>query len=97
MIARALSCNWIQIEVTDDVWQQCLSTHPDLVLEDVLDTITTPDDIFGDGNGKIFVNRHMQDGRWLIVAYREGAGEHGSFEDAFFSHKPRTSEMRVQL
>lgn len=97
MIARALSCNWIQIEVSDEAWQQSIAAHPDLVLEDVLDTITTPDDLYGDTNGKVFATRHESDGRWLIVAYNEGEGEHGLFLDAFFSTKPRTAEMKVQL
>ncbi len=97
MIARALSCNWIQIEVSDDAWQQSLAAHADLVLEDVLDTITTPDDLFGSTDGKIFATRHIAEGMWLIVAYLEGGGEHGTFVDAFFSHKPRTPEMKVQL
>ena len=97
MIARALSCNWIQIEVNDDQWQQSLVGHPDLELEDVLDTITTPDNLFGDTKEKVFATRHQPDGRWLIVAYTEGTGESGMFLEAFFSTKPRTPEMKVAL
>jgi hypothetical protein len=97
MIARALSCNWIQIEVSDEAWQKSLAAHPDLVLEDVLDAITTPDDLYSDGKNTVYATRHVVEGRWLIVAYQEGEGEHGLFLDAFFSTKPRTPEMKVQL
>ncbi|HYM19554.1 MAG TPA: hypothetical protein VEW28_00965 [Candidatus Kapabacteria bacterium] len=96
MIARALSCNWIQIEVSEDAWQQSLSIQPDLLLEDAVDAIASPDDLWGGNDGKIFAVKHLAEGKWLIVVYTEGE-ETGIFGKAFISPKPKTPEMKRQL
>ena len=96
MIARALSCNWVQIEVLEDVWQQSLSIHPDLLLEDIVDTIASPDDLWGGKDGKIYAVKHLAEHRWLIVCYTE-AEEAGHFINAIISEKPKIPEMKTQL
>ncbi|HET9135757.1 MAG TPA: hypothetical protein VFO76_03905 [Candidatus Kapabacteria bacterium] len=96
MIARALSVNWIQIEVSDEAWQRSLAIHPDLDLEDTLDAISSPDEIWRGKDGKLYVVRHCAEGKYLIVVYTEDK-EAGNFVDAFYSNKPRTPEMKEQL
>ena len=96
MIARALSCNWVQIEVSDEAWQKSLSVHPDLELEDALDAIATPDDLYGGNDEKIYAVKHLAEGKWIIVVYTEDT-ERGDFIDAFLSTKPKTPDMKRQL
>jgi len=96
MIARALSVNWIQIEVSDEAWQRSLAVHPDLDLEDTLDAISSPDELYRGKNKELYAVHHCSEGKWLVVVYTED-GELGVFVDAFYSTKPRTPEMKEQL
>jgi hypothetical protein len=96
MIARALSVNWVQIHVSDEAWQRSITVHPDLELEDVLDTISSPDGLYRGAKGELYAVRHLPDGKWLIAVYTE-AEEAGEFIDAFYSNKGKTPEMKEQV
>ncbi len=96
MIARALSVNWVQIHVSEEAWQRSITVHPELELEDVLDAISSPDDLYRGAKGEIFAVRHLPEGKWLIAVYTEDT-EEGEFMDAFYSNKGKTREMKERV
>lgn len=93
MIARALSPNWIQIIVTEEAWQQSLVAHPDLELEDVVDAIDKPDNVYRGNDGRLYSVKKLTEGKYLIAIYTESP-EGGEFLSAIFSTKARTPEMK---
>lgn len=97
MTAIATSKNGIEIRLPDERWQHILTGHGELpeMQQAVLDTIADPERILAGGAGELLAVREIEEGKWLVVAYREMDGD-GFVITAFMTRRAQALDRRTQ-
>jgi hypothetical protein len=99
MMLIATSRQGVPIRLTDERWLHIVEVHSELagLLESVLDAIVAADAVFEGGSGEKLAARKLEDGKHLVVVYREVDEKDGFVITAFLTRRIRSLEKRRRL
>ncbi|MBI5301383.1 MAG: hypothetical protein HY868_04530 [Chloroflexi bacterium] len=94
----ALSINGKPIRLTDERWAHISKEHAELTgwQSNVLEAIARPARILSGGEGELLAVRDVENGKWLVVVYREEEAD-GFVITAFLTRRIRSLDKRRQL
>ncbi len=98
MPKTVVSKNGVPIRLTDERWVHITEEHAELAgyrLE-VLEAIAEPERIVAGGGGELLAVRRQENGKLLVVVYRELARD-GFVITAFLTRRVASLERRKQL
>ncbi len=98
MVDRVLSRPGVPIRLTDERWSHISEEHRELagLRSEVLETVGQPERILLGGDGEHLAIREMEEGKNLVVIYREGIGD-GFIITAFVTRRVRSLVKRRQV
>ena len=98
MIDRVVSKNGVVIRLTDERWAHITEEHCELagLRSEVLATVLQPERILLGGDGELIAVRELEEGKHLVVVYREEAND-GFIITAFLTRRVRSLERRRQI
>ncbi len=98
MISILPSKNGVPIRLTEERWAHILEEHSELadLRQELLQTVAEPERIVEGKTREFLALRKMENGKWLVVVYRE-LGDDGFIITAFLTSKPRSFEQRKQI
>ncbi len=98
MTGKVLSKNGITIRLTDERWAHVTEEHCELagMRLEVLEAVSDPSHIFLGNQGELLGVRKIDEGKNLVVVYRE-FDEDGFIITAFISSKRRMFHNRRQI
>ena len=99
MNSNVLSKNAVPIRLPDERWSHIEYEHDDLVglRDEVLRTVAEPYRILAGGEGELLAVRQVEQGKWLVVAYKEVSISDGFVITAFLTRRTRQLERRTVL
>ncbi|MCC7164145.1 MAG: hypothetical protein IT331_16745 [Anaerolineae bacterium] len=94
----ALSINGVPIRLTDERWNHIAQEHGELgdLQRTVLETVSNPERILDGGQGELLAVSQIEQGKWLIVVYRQGLAD-GFIITAFFTRRYSSLRRRNQV
>ncbi len=98
MIDRVVSKGGIAIRLTDERWAHISEEHCELaeLRSEVVETVSHPDRILLGGDGEQVAVRQLEQGKHLVVVYREHIDD-GFIITAFFTRRVRSRDKRRQI
>ena len=92
------SKNGIPVRLTDERWSHITEEHCELagMRLDVLQAVVEPDRILAGGGGELLAVREVEQGKWLVVPYRE-LEDDGFVITAFLTRREGSLQRRKQL
>jgi hypothetical protein len=92
------SKNGVPIRLPDERWAHIMEEHAELaeMREQVLTAVADPERILAGGEGELLAVKTIEDGKWIVVAYRELAQD-GFIITAFLTRRERSLNKRSQL
>ena len=98
MLAAALSKNQKPIRLTEERWGHIVAEHGELagLQTEVMQTVAEPIRILAGGAGELLAVQEVENGKWLVVVYRETNGG-GFIITAFLTRRIRALDRRKQL
>ncbi len=98
MIDRIVSKGNIPIRLTDERWVHITEEHCELagLRSEIVETVSHPERILLGGDGELIATRELQQGKHLVVVYREQADD-GFIITAFLTRRIRSLERRSQV
>jgi hypothetical protein len=98
MVDLVLSKHSVPIRLTDERWVHITEEHCELagLRSEVLEAIVQPERILLGGDGEQLAIREMEEGKHLVVVYREGI-EDGFIITAFVTRRVRSLVKRRQV
>ena len=98
MVDLVLSKQGVPIRLTDERWSHITEEHCELagLRSEVLETVGQPERILLGGDGEYLAIREMEEGKHLVVVYREGI-EDGFIITAFVTRRVRSLVKRRQV
>ena len=93
------SKNGVSIRLPDERWAHIEYEHDDLagLKNEVLRTVAEPDRILAGGEGELLAVRQLEQGKWLVVAYKELSTSDGFVITAYLTRRMRQLERRTVL
>jgi hypothetical protein len=98
MVDLVLSKRGVLIRLTDERWSYITEEHCELagLRSEVLETVGQPERILLGGDGEHLAIHEMEEGKHLVVVYREGV-EDGFIITAFVTRRVRSLVKRRQV
>lgn len=98
MIDQIVSKGGIAIRLTDERWVHITEEHCELagLRSEVIDTVSHPERILLGGDGELIAVRGQEEGKHLVVVYREHADD-GFIITAFLTRRVRSLDKRRQV
>jgi hypothetical protein len=98
MIDQVISKGGVSIRLTDERWAHITEEHCELagLRSDVLETVFQPERILAGGEGELIAVRGIEQGKHLVVVYRERTDD-GFVITAFITSKARSLAKRRQV
>lgn len=98
MIDRVTSKNGSAIRLTDERWAHITEEHCELagLRSEVVATVLQPERILLGGDGELIAVRELEEGKHLVVVYREGSND-GFIITAFLTRRVRSLAKRRQV
>jgi hypothetical protein len=98
MVDLVLSKHGVPIRLTDERWAHITEEHCELagLRSEVLETVFQPERILLGGDGEHLAIQEMEEGKHLVVVYREGI-EDGFIITAFITRRVRSLVKRRQV
>ena len=98
MTESSISKNGIPIRLTDERWVHITEEHAELAGHrlEVLEAIAEPERIVGGNEGELLAIRTQQDGKILVVVYRELSND-GFVITAFITRRAASLNRRPQV
>ncbi len=98
MIDRVLSKKGVSIRLTDERWAHITEEHSELVglRAEVIETVLRPERVLLAGDGEMIALREPEQGKHLVVFYREGVDD-GFIITAFATRRARSLSKRRQI
>ena len=95
----ALSKHGVPIRLPDERWSHIENEHDDLVglRDDVLHTVAEPDRILTGGEGELLAVREIEQGKWLVVVYKELSVSDGFVITAYLTRRAKQLERRMVI
>jgi hypothetical protein len=92
------SKNGIPIRLPDERWAHIMEEHAELsaMREQVLAAVAEPERILAGGDGELLAVKAVEEGKWIVVAYRE-LEQDGFIITAFLTRRERSLSKRSQL
>lgn len=98
MIDQVPSRNGVAIRLTDERWVHITEEHCELagLRSEVLETVLQPERILLGGDGELIALRRLEQGKHLVVVYREQSDD-GFVITAFITRRERSLSKRRQV
>ena len=98
MIDQVMSKNGVSIRLTDERWTHITEEHCEIagLRSEVLETVLQPERILVGGDGELIALRELEQGKYLVVVYREQVDD-GFIITAFVTRRERSLSKRRQL
>ncbi|MBC7837491.1 MAG: hypothetical protein H7Y39_02450 [Nitrospiraceae bacterium] len=98
MVDLVLSKHGVPIRLTDERWSHITEEHCELagLRSEVLDAVVQPERIVLGGDGEHLAIREVEEGKHLVVIYREGTDD-GFIITAFVTRRVRSLVKRRQV
>lgn len=98
MVDLVLSKHGVPIRLTDERWSHITEEHCELagLRSEVLEAVLQPDGIRLGGDGEHLAIREAEEGKHLVVIYREGIDD-GFIITAFMTRRVRSLVKRRQV
>jgi hypothetical protein len=98
MINQVTSKNGVSIRLTDERWAHITEEHCEIagLRSEVLETVLQPERILLGGDGELIALRELEQGKYLVVIYREQVDD-GFIITAFVTRRERSLSKRRQL
>jgi hypothetical protein len=95
---KVLSQNGVLVRLTDERWSHITEEHAELAgyRYEVLETVAQPQRILEGGAGELLAIRQVEQGKYLVVVYRELDGD-GFVITAFLTRRINSLNRRKQL
>lgn len=89
----------VPIRLTDERWLHIVEEHSELagLLESVLDTVENADAVYEGAGGEMFAAKRVNDGKHLVVVYRETSQTDGFIITAFLTRRTSYLERRRRV
>ena len=73
MIDQVMSKNGVSIRLTDERWAHITEEHCEIagLRSELLETVLQPERILLGGDGELIALRELEQGKYLVVIYRE--------------------------
>ena len=73
MIDQVMPKNGVSIRLTDERWAHITEEHCEIagLRSEVLETVLQPERILVGGDGELIALRELEQGKYLVVVYRE--------------------------
>lgn len=99
MMSDILSRNGVPIRLPDERWSHIEYEHDDLVglKDEVLYTVGQPDRILAGGEGELLAVRGLEQGKWLVVVYKELSTSDGFVITAYLTRRAKQLERRTPI
>lgn len=99
MMLSAISRAGVPIRLTDERWAHIAEEHCELagMREEVIAAVSEADRVLAGSLGELLALRTMEDGKALVVVYRETAADDGFVITAFLTRRPGSLERRRQV
>jgi hypothetical protein len=99
MIDRVILKSGVDIRLTDERWAHITEEHCELagLRAEILETIYQPERILLGGDGELIAVREREEGKHLVVVYREGTNGDGFVITAFLTRRARSLLKRRQV
>ena len=98
-LSSVVSKHGLPIRLPDERWSHIEREHDDLVglRDDVLRTISEPDRILAGCEDELLAVREMEQGKWLVIVYREVSVSDGFVITAYLTRRTKQLERRTVL
>lgn len=98
MVDRVISKNGCSIRLTAERWAHITEAHCELIelRAEVVETVLRPDRILAGGDEELIAVRELEQGKHLVVVYREGTND-GFIITAFVTRRARSLSKRRQV
>lgn len=95
----AISQNGVPIRLPDERWSHIEHEHDELVglRNDILLSVGKPDRILAGGEGELLAVRQTEQGKWLVVVYKELSALDGFVITAYLTRRIKQLERRTVL
>lgn len=99
MTLSALSRAGVPIRLTDERWAHIAEEHCELagLREEVIATVGDAGTVVAGTSGELLALRTMEDGKTLVVVYRETGRDDGFVITAFLTRRLASLERRTQV
>ncbi len=99
MNSSVVSRHGVPVRLPDERWAHIEHEHDDLagLRNDVLRTVAEPDRILAGGEGELLAIREMEQGKWLVVVYKEFSPSDGFVITAYLTRRTKQLERRTVL
>jgi hypothetical protein len=89
----------IPVRLPDERWLHIEHEHDDLLglKDEVLRTVAEPDRILAGGEDEMLAIREIEQGKWLVVVYKEVSASDGFVITAFLTRRAKQLERRTVL
>lgn len=99
MTFKTTTRHGVTVRLTDERWLHIVEEHSELagLLESVLDAIENADAVYEGEAGERFAARLLDDGKSLVVVYRETSETDGFIITAFLTRRTSYLERRRRI
>jgi hypothetical protein len=99
MTEIALSRNGVPIRLPDERWIHLTEGHSEMAgyYSEVLEAVEDPNAIYEGSSGELLAVKKMQNGKYIVVAYKEVSNIDGFVITAFLTSKMRQFERRKKI
>ncbi len=94
-----LSRRGVPIRLPDERWSHIEFEHDDLqgMRDEVMRTVREPERILAGGEDELLAVREVEQGKWLVVIYKEISPSDGFVITAYLTRRERQLERRTVL
>jgi hypothetical protein len=98
-VTQVRSKNGVSIRLTDERWVHIVEEHSEMAgyYVDILETIQEPDAIYEGKSGELLAIKEKNQGKYLIVVYKELDKDDGFVITAFSTRRLSQIERRIRL
>ena len=94
-----ISKHGVPVRLPDERWSHIEYEHDDLAgsKDEVLRTVAEPNQILAGGEGELFAVREIEQGKWLVVVYKELSASDGFVITAYLTRRAKQLERRAVI
>ena len=98
-INQIVSKAGVPIRLPQERWLHITEEHCEMAgfYYEVLETVHTPDAIYTGGRAELIAIKHIGDGKYLAVVYKEISSDDGFIITAFLTRRVKSFERRTKI
>jgi len=95
----AISKNGVPIRLSLERWFHITEEHSEMagLYFDILETVENPEAIYEGKTGELLAVKELENGKYIVVVYRELSSEDGFIITAFLTRRKRQLERRRKI